>query len=33
MFKSNADPAGNSYGCQENYLVARRGEFGRLAAS
>jgi proteasome accessory factor A len=31
VFKSNATPAGNSYGCQEDYLVGRRGEFGRLA--
>ena len=31
VFKSNAGPAGNSYGCQEDYLVGRRGEFGRLA--
>src|SRR6266576_398854 len=25
------DSAGNSYGCHENYLVGRHGEFGRLA--
>jgi len=31
VFKISADPAGSSYGCQEDYLVARRGEFGRLA--
>ncbi len=31
VFKSNAGPAGNSSGCQEDYLVGRRGEFGRLA--
>ena len=31
VLKTSADPAGSSYGCQENYLVARRGEFGRLA--
>ncbi len=31
LFKNNADPAGHSYVCQENYLVDRRGEFGRLA--
>jgi proteasome accessory factor A len=24
-------PVGGSYGCQENYLIERRGEFGRLA--
>ena len=31
VFKSNAGRAGNSYGCQEDYLVAQRGGFGRLA--
>ena len=31
VFKSNAGPAGSSYGCQEDYLAGRRGEFGRLA--
>ena len=31
LFKNNTDSAGNSYGCHENYLVARQGEFGRLA--
>ena len=31
LFKTNAAPAANSYGCQEDYQVARRGEFGRLA--
>ena len=31
LFKYNADPAGRSYVCQENYLVDWRGEFGRLA--
>ncbi len=31
VLKISADPAGSSYGCQEDYLVARRGEFGRLA--
>jgi proteasome accessory factor A len=31
VFKSNAGLAGSSYGCQEDYLVARHGEFGRLA--
>jgi proteasome accessory factor A len=31
VFKSNAGLAGSSYGCQEDYLVARRAEFGRLA--
>src|SRR3982750_1994440 len=32
LFKNNTDSAGNSYGCHENYLVSRHGEFGRLAA-
>ncbi|MCT2588706.1 Pup--protein ligase [Streptomyces sp. N2-109] len=31
LFKNNTDSAGNSYGCHENYLVARHGEFSRLA--
>ena len=31
VLKTSAGPAGRSYGCQEDYLVARRGEFGRLA--
>jgi proteasome accessory factor A len=31
LFKNNPDPAGNSYGCHENYLVGRHGEFGKLA--
>ncbi len=31
LFKNNTDSAGNSYGCHENYLVTRQGEFGRLA--
>jgi proteasome accessory factor A len=31
LFKNNTDSAGNSYGCHENYLVPRAGEFGRLA--
>ncbi|TDD59145.1 Pup--protein ligase [Actinomadura rubrisoli] len=31
LFKNNTDSAGNSYGCHENYLVERRGEFGRMA--
>ncbi|HWC31653.1 MAG TPA: Pup--protein ligase [Actinomycetota bacterium] len=31
LFKNNTDSAGNSYGCHENYLVARRGEFARMA--
>ncbi|MCV2394803.1 Pup--protein ligase [Actinotalea sp. M2MS4P-6] len=31
LFKNNTDSAGNSYGCHENYLVRRRGDFGRIA--
>src|SRR5919199_1189496 len=31
LFKNNTDSAGNSYGCHENYLVSRSGEFNRLA--
>ncbi|MFD5825459.1 Pup--protein ligase [Lentzea sp. NPDC060358] len=31
LFKNNTDSAGNSYGCHENYLVARAGEFSRIA--
>ena len=31
VLKYNADPAGRPYVCQENYLVSRQGEFGRLA--
>lgn len=31
LFKNNTDSAGNSYGCHENFLVSREGEFSRLA--
>ena len=31
LFKNNTDSVGNSYGCHENYLVRRQGDFGRLA--
>lgn len=31
LFKNNTDSAGNSYGCHENYLVRRGGDFGRLS--
>src|SRR5664280_1389355 len=31
VFKNNTDSAGNSYGCHENYLVGRAGEFQRLS--
>jgi proteasome accessory factor A len=30
LFKNNTDSAGNSYGCHENYLVARQGDFQRM---
>ncbi len=30
LFKNNTDSAGNSYGCHENYLVARHGDFQRV---
>lgn len=30
LFKNNTDSSGNSYGCHENYLVGRVGEFQRL---
>jgi proteasome accessory factor A len=30
LFKNNTDSAGNSYGCHENYLVARHGDFQRI---
>jgi proteasome accessory factor A len=30
LFKNNTDSAGNSYGCHENYLVRRNGEFANL---
>lgn len=31
LFKNNTDSGGNSYGCHENYLVERHGDFSRLA--
>jgi proteasome accessory factor A len=31
LFNNNTDSAGNSYGCHENYLVGREGEFVRLS--
>ncbi len=31
LFKNNTDSAGNSYGCHENYLIERQGEFARMA--
>ncbi|MFZ0192383.1 MAG: Pup--protein ligase [Streptosporangiaceae bacterium] len=30
LFKNNTDSAGNSYGCHENYLVDRHGDFAQL---
>ena len=30
LFKNNTDSAGNSYGCHENYLVSRHGDFQRV---
>ena len=31
IFKNNVDSQGNSYGCHENYLVRRQGDFNRLS--
>jgi len=31
LFKNNTDTAGNSYGCHENFLIDRAGDFGALA--
>ncbi|WP_245630558.1 Pup--protein ligase [Granulicoccus phenolivorans] len=31
LFKNNTDSHGSSYGCHENYLVAREGRFGDFA--
>lgn len=31
LFKNNTDSAGNSYGCHENFLVGRAGEFSRIS--
>ncbi|KNX37078.1 Pup--protein ligase [Luteipulveratus halotolerans] len=31
VFKNNTDSAGNSYGCHENYLISRQGEFQRIS--
>lgn len=30
LFKNNTDSAGNSYGCHENYLVERTGDFAKF---
>ena len=32
VYKNNSDGKGNSYGCHENYLLAREQPFGRIAA-
>ena len=31
LFKNNTDSAGNTYGCHENYLIVRAGEFSRIS--
>ena len=31
LFKNNTDSAGNSYGCHENFLIGRHGEFSKVA--
>jgi len=31
VFKNNTDSAGNSYGCHENYLISRQGEFQKIS--
>jgi len=31
LFKNNLDSVGNSYGCHENYLIRRQGDFARVA--
>ncbi len=31
LFKNNTDSAGNSYGCHENFLITRTGEFSKIA--
>ena len=30
MFKNNTDSHGNSYGCHENYLISRVGDFAKI---
>ena len=30
LYKNNTDSAGNSYGCHENYLVGRKGDFQKM---
>ncbi|MDQ2851835.1 Pup--protein ligase [Dermatophilaceae bacterium Sec6.4] len=31
VFKNNTDSAGNSYGCHENFLIGRQGEFQAIS--
>ncbi|YAL84581.1 Pup--protein ligase [Dermacoccaceae bacterium W4C1] len=31
VFKNNTDSAGNSYGCHENFLISRKGEFAKTS--
>jgi proteasome accessory factor A len=31
LFKNNTDSAGNSYGCHENYLITRQGDFSKFS--
>ncbi|TWE12776.1 Pup--protein ligase [Rudaeicoccus suwonensis] len=31
VFKNNTDSAGNSYGCHENFLIGRAGEFQKVS--
>ncbi|AKU16991.1 Pup--protein ligase [Luteipulveratus mongoliensis] len=31
VFKNNTDSAGNSYGCHENFLISRQGEFQKIS--
>jgi len=31
LFRNNTDSAGNSYGCHENYLVRRQGDFTKVS--
>ena len=32
VYKNNSDGKGNTYGCHENYLIAREVPFGRIAS-
>ena len=31
LFKNNTDSAGNSYGCHENFLISRQGDFSKFS--